>query len=412
VKLESIMAKERDILFKSKAELYNRYIAFGVDLARMSEGTSRKVLKLFNEIEVDIGQQVGTMDYRDIDLAGDVSIRQLRGVHEARRKHLQMTLDAMKGTVDGQFNRMGKSLISDLNEVGALTYDFMKSQFAALIGVELSSRVYTKDFIEELVKGTLVQGRVQREWWLVQKRQFRLDFENQLAIGMLQGENNQQLVERVLGVKNGRRALYRDRGTGEMRRYAQRVGGVVMDKAKRKAGALVRTSVMSVNNAMMDSFHRSNENVIKALEAQAVLDGRTTPICISRSKLRWKLDGTPLGHSQRFPGYPPWHWQCRTVLLPITKTWTELSGKTRRDLVRKAERIGLDGEKVQASMNGPVARSLNYEQWLSRQPPGVAREVLGVARYDMWKDGKLSLRNLIDQRGRPLSVDQLRARWG
>jgi hypothetical protein len=46
---------------------------------------------------------------------------------------------------------------------------------------------------------------------------------------------------------------------------------------------------------------------------------------------------------------------------------------------------------------------------MSRKPATFQEEVLGPGTYRLWKAGKISLRGLIDQRGRPLSLKELQS---
>lgn len=62
---------------------------------------------------------------------------------------------------------------------------------------------------------------------------------------------------------------------------------------------------------------------------------------------------------------------------------------------------------TRASMDGQVAASLNYDQWLRTKSKKQQIKALGVAKQKLWAGGKLSLPQLIDQSGRELSLKQL-----
>ena len=119
--------------------------------------------------------------------------------------------------------------------------------------------------------------------------------------------------------------------------------------------------------------------------------------------------GRPLPESTvrtKFPGPPPWHWNCRTTLTPIMFSWKELSSRKKRKGSKKIKEIP---GSTQASMDGQVADSLTYEGWLKKQNKQRQMEALGPTRYKLWKQGKLkSFTQLIDQTGRPLTVEQLK----
>jgi hypothetical protein len=61
-------------------------------------------------------------------------------------------------------------------------------------------------------------------------------------------------------------------------------------------------------------------------------------------------------------------------------------------------------------MNGQVAADLTFEGWLSRQPKAAQDAALGTGRADLWREGKISFRDLLDANGRELSLAELRAR--
>jgi len=185
---------------------------------------------------------------------------------------------------------------------------------------------------------------------------------------------------------------------------AKDVNELGIARSYRDARALARTSVMAVaNEARMRSFKR-NSKFIKGLKAVVTLDTRTSPICRSRSGFAWTTDGDPMPGTPTnipFPGRPPWHWNCRTILSAVLKSWAELS---RSDVPEPPP-------SVRASMDGLVPEDLTYEQWLKRQPETVQREVLGKGRFELWSSGKASLRDMVDPAsGRPLTLAQLRER--
>ena len=43
------------------------------------------------------------------------------------------------------------------------------------------------------------------------------------------------------------------------------------------------------------------------------------------------------------------------------------------------------------------------------KPVAVQKEMLGAERWKVWRTGKLQFQDLLDQSGRPLSIEELRA---
>jgi intein/homing endonuclease len=108
---------------------------------------------------------------------------------------------------------------------------------------------------------------------------------------------------------------------------------------------------------------------------------------------RWKLDGTPLPGTKLPFRKPPLHWQCRSRLVPIT----ELS----------------DAPGTRSSAIGPISSKIKFEQFMDKQGPAFAAEVLGKGRYEFYKANKLTLSQLIDPRSlEPLTLAELREKFG
>jgi hypothetical protein len=59
-------------------------------------------------------------------------------------------------------------------------------------------------------------------------------------------------------------------------------------------------------------------------------------------------------------------------------------------------------------MDGQVPESQNFEKWIAGKPDSYADEVFGKGRAELWRQGKISVRDMVDQRGNPLTLEQLR----
>ena len=90
---------------------------------------------------------------------------------------------------------------------------------------------------------------------------------------------------------------------------------------------------------------------------------------------------------------------CRSTSVPVLKSFREL---------------GIDLDEVplstRASMDGQIAEDTTFEGFLSRRTVAEQGEVLGVGRAKLWRDGEISFRDLVDGNGRPLTLEELRAR--
>jgi SPP1 gp7 family putative phage head morphogenesis protein len=240
----------------------------------------------------------------------------------------------------------------------------------------------------------VVLGAPIRSFWEKQAGSLQQAFVSQMRQGIFAGETKDQLITRVRGTK------------------ARAYEDGLMAVSRRGAETVVRTSAQSIlNDARMETF-KANDDVLQGVQAIVTLDARTSDICMARSAMVWDFDGKPLNDETDidFPGPPPWHPNCRTTLVPVVKSVGQLIGGKKGAALdaRLAKEVKKLPKATQASMDGQVPKALTYEEWLSTKPAAFQEEVLGPGKYRLWKANKIGLKDLIDQRGRPLTLDQLK----
>lgn len=273
------------------------------------------------------------------------------------------------------------------------------------IGIPLQSVVVTPEQWKALSTKSLIQGAPSAAWWAKQDKNLQDAFVREMRIGYASGETIDQLVARVRGTPTGKRHKYII--NGKERVYVEYRGGI-MDTDTRHAKALVRTSIMQVAaDAKMEMF-KKNADILKGIMWQSTLDLRTTQLCASRSGKMWTLDGEPIGHDLSFLGGVPAHFNCRSTLVPVTKSFEELGatpGVT-------AEYLDSIGESTQASMNGQVPDSLTFDSWFNTLPEADQKAFLGQKKYEIWKKAGLNFQDMVDQQGNPLTIGQLAHDYG
>ncbi|AOZ48835.1 hypothetical protein [Chromobacterium vaccinii] len=150
--------------------------------------------------------------------------------------------------------------------------------------------------------------------------------------------------------------------------------------AEANADALIRSFVQEVAASSAMAVYRSNADTINGLVQVSVMDSRTTAICRRYNGATWDLDGAPiLGNQLPFDGGTPRHWGCRSIILPL--------------------------------VNGVMPSDITFEDWLNSRPEARQRDILR-GRYDMWRRGALSPADALDQRGNPITLDEMRSRYG
>jgi hypothetical protein len=372
-----------------------------IDLLRFSEDIRFKALGYLKELESELRDQIFDRDIRGVASTAWRKRRQEALLKQARASIRKSYKNAQK-VVDGQ-----------LIEVASLEQSFAIQTMIKISGAELFSAAFSPTELAELTKGTLIQGAPSADWWAKQADNLRMGFESQVRMGVLAGETNQEITQRIIGTSTGK---YRTIEVGgKTRRVAERVGGI-MDTSKREATALVRTSVQNVSNATQGAVFEANNKMLRGIEAVVTLDDRTTLLCMSRIGGAWDMEGNPLPDSnvsESFPGYPPWHWNCRTIMVPVIKTWDELADMVEKETGQKSNlrRFKKISPATQASMDGQLAgeKAKSFFTDKIAADPDFGRKVLGPCRYELWKEGKVtSMSQMVDPTGRRLTLRELK----
>jgi len=371
------------------------YVSHAVDLMRYEAGVRKRVLAQLLLLQDDLEKQIRLMD-------------QVPGMPEpARRRKAEALISQTRQTISTAMDAAGGELDSEMVDLAKVESRAVVASGNAAFGGSVLTTTLTRKTLATVVGNVLIEGAPSRDWWAEQSRRTRMRFASQVRLGILGGETNADIVRRVRGRSTGVRRVVKTKA-GKTRVLHEFRGGV-MDATTREAEALVRTSVQTAANQVADEVYRENGNVLRGRQALATLDKRTSEICMARAGSAWDFDGKALPESPRqesFPGPPPWHWNCRTILIPLTKPWEQIveesSGKKIKKLKRRVP------VKTRAAMGGPVASDLNFEGWLKTKPKAFQIEKLGPEKWQLWHDGKITLPQLIDQTGRPLTLVELR----
>jgi hypothetical protein len=87
---------------------------------------------------------------------------------------------------------------------------------------------------------------------------------------------------------------------------------------------------------------------------------------------------------------------CRSVTIPVLKSFAEM---------------GIDlpelSPSTRASMDGQVAAGFTFEEFLEKKGKAFQDRQLGPGRAQLWREGKITLTQLLDQRGNALTLAEL-----
>ena len=215
----------------------------------------------------------------------------------------------------------------------------------------------------------LMLGSPLKDWWREQAADLAFKFGSMVRTGITNGKTNQVLAAELVGM---------------------------MDMKRTTAKALVSTGIASVTGAARDDLYQSNSDLIGGYIHTSTLDFRTTNGCKVRDGKSWTLDKKPIGHDIQF-AQTPLHVNCRSILRPKIKSWADL---------------GIDlpeiSKDTRATMDGQVSSEATYEEWLKSKSEAQQNATLGHGKAKMWRDGKITFNDMLDQTGRELTLEELR----
>lgn len=365
--------------------LADEIITRQLSLFRFTAGERGMVLAILRNMEEDL-----------IDLLTN-SARPLTDTGREDRARLLRQVQKVIDDYYGQVSSRSDKQLGDLAHVEGEAYAAgLDTAFRGAITPSLP----TETVFRQLARDTLVQGAPSADWWKRQAGDLQFRFKNTVAQGIAQAETNDQIIRRIRGRAAGYQVV-----DGE--RIYNYVGGI-MDVTRANAAALVQTSVQAVANAARRETMNANTEAIKGVRQVSTLDGHTTPVCVAYSAAAWSIPGYTPTRPNTLPynGGTPRHWSCRSVEIPITKTFREL---------------GIDlpefdpSTTTRSATGGPVAADMSFAAFLKRQEqkgPAFVDDLLGPGRAQLWRDKKITLRDLVDQQGRPMSLKELRKRYG
>ena len=343
-----------------------------LDLQRLSAGQQRKARAFLRELEGEIVAKLAKADPTGVS-------RQ-----SYRAKRLSELLEQIRDTIRVAYRSESEDFAGELRELAEIEAAFAADSVNRSYGVNLMTNSLTRAQVEALVDGVEVQGAPVSEWWERQAGDTLQRFTDQMRLGIAQGETNAQLVRRVRGGTEG----------------GEPVRGII-ETSRHHAEALVRSSTQAVSQKTRQTVYEANNDVLKGLMWVSTIDLRTTLLCAARDRKMYEVQGhDPIDHDLAWSGGPGnLHWGCRSSSVPVTKSWKEL-GFDVDDLP----------QSTRASADGQIPEDTTFEGWLKRRTQAEQDEYLGPGRAELWREGKITFRDLVSGNGREISASDLRAK--
>ena len=339
---------------KADLALMDKYLARQVSLLRFTAGEQNKTLALLKQMQVELKAKLRN------------------GLTDFSKARVNKVLKEATAVIDDYYAKTTESVNSL-----ALARNEAKFTTNTFAGIGLDASLPSEAALKVLVNGSLIEGAQSSAWWARQSEDLSFKFTNQVRQGIVQNETLQQIIRRVAGSK--------------------RLGiPGIMDISRRNASALVHTSIMQVANDARLATFKANNDIVKGMRQLSTLDSHTSLVCVTYSGAEWNLEGIPIGgNTLPFNSGCPRHWGCRSLIVPITLSYRELG-------------IDIDKPKgTRASDLGQIKSDTTFDEFLKRHDTAYVDDLLGPGRAKLWRDGKITLNDLVNQTGRPLTLEQL-----
>ena len=353
--------------------LSDESLAHAIWISRYSTGVASRMMKLLNDSDAELtARLLVAMDTLDAD---SFTVSRLESLLVSVRALNHEAVQAMYVGLSAELQELAK------HEAG---FQLSLFQFAIpddvlalhpLVGI-------SPDAVYAAAMAQPFQGRLLSEWASSLESDRMARISNTVRQGFLLGDTHEQIARKVRGHAN---RGYQD-------------GALQMSRTN--AGSITKTAVGHLAATARQSFATANDDILKGKQWLSTLDNRTSKDCRIRDRLKYTLDGKPIGHKIPYlQGPGKIHFCCRSVETYILKSADELGIA-----------VGQISDSSRASMDGQVHADTDYQGWFSRQSFTRQSQIVGVTRARLIRDGGMSPDEFYNDRGEWLTLDQLRER--
>lgn len=345
--------------------VHDSTIRHQIFLERFKTTTVKGVIKLLNETEADVVDQIRRLDDSYTRRRLESVLNEVRAINRrANAEILRRAGEDVEAFAAGEMSFVTRQLNDALpGAVGTAIQFIAPSEALLLVAAEGRFRNH------------LIRGRELGEWLDGLMSQDTARLEQAIRVGYVQGESTASIVRRIRGTR------------------ALRFNDGVRNVTRNQLDSLVRTTVQSASTAAREAVYAVNAPLIKKVRYIATLDGRTTPICRSLDQREFPVSEGPR---------PPVHFRCRSTTIPITLSWAEMglnrpeTPRPMRPYIRDKRRLKDIPKADRDALVGRVPGDLSYGDWLKKQPVAFQDDVLGASRGKLFREGGLTVDKFVD----------------
>lgn len=345
-------------------QLQDMAIRHAIDAQKYSLGLAAQIVALLNSADDDLTEKLAARLVKITERGYDTG--------PATTKRLQALLADLRAINAKVYAKVADALVDGLSDFAEVEADYQATALNKALPIEVAATVPAPTLLRTLVTTSPMEGHLLKHWTDGMEAGRMARIEQEIRKGMVEGQGTDAIVRRIMGTK------------------ANRYTDGVLEISRRSAQSVVRTATGHVSNVAAQETWKANSNVIKGWQFLATFDSRTTVTCAGLSGQVFPLGEGPM---------PPRHINCRSHSLPVTKSYREM------DLDKDDLPVG-----DRSSMDGQVAGDMTFSDWLKKKGEATQNEILGATRAKMFRDGKLTLQQMIAGDGTALTLEQLRKR--
>lgn len=329
---------------------------------------------LANEIlsrELNLNRYDASLRNRSIEVLRELEDKIqtiLRGnLSTFNRTELNEKLRLVREAINDSYEQIAELTAEELGTVAVKEADFLQETVNELTKVELFREKPSASQLISLAVNAVVQGALLANWWKRQAADTYFRISTQARIGY--GSSQSNIANQI---------------------------SMQMTTGRRNADALIKTAVHTVSSVARERMYKDNSGVIKGKVYVAVLDNRTSIQCIAYDGSTYDMDNKPIGKKSLPYKELPAHFNCRSIYMPIIKSFKEI-GSDYPEMPKS----------TRSSMDGQVPEETTFKDFLERKGVAFQDEVLGKGKAKLWRDGKITLQQLLDQSGNPIPLKEL-----
>ena len=293
-------------------------------------------------------------------ISGDLArLRVVSAPQSQRVKRIAEYTRTVRRRVRETYRGIYKYTRGGLAIIGAQQADWARQQLGRVLPFPIKPGNFGINATKRFIDSEPIVGNTLSDWYDNAGVQTVSRVRRGVRTGIAAGDNAEAITARIQGQSTR---------TG-------RIGGV-QAISKRDTTTIARSSVHTISNKAHMQVFRDNPDLSPRFRFTAVLDSRTSLICLAHDGLEYEYDDPNAK-------IPPLHPNCRSTIVPLID-WEDL---------------GLDCpphvKQTRPSPKGPIQSDETYSDWLRRQDPPTQNRVLGPKRADLFRQDKLDLRELV-----------------